>query len=684
MKISVNWLQDFIKMKPPIESIAERLTMAGLEVKKLESYQNMKDQLFEIEVTTNRPDWLSHLGVAREIAAVENLSMKWPETDTVTNRPMPSGWKLDLKEKDGCPYYSGILIEGITQQPTPDFIRERLEACGLRSISLIVDITNYVLLETGQPLHAFDADLLKFQEVKVRRAKAGEKMTAIDGTVLALTAEDLVIADRENPVAIAGVMGGKDTEVTDQSRNIFLESAFFHPRWVRRTSKRLGLASESSYRFERRVDPEGVDYGRARALWLIQKYAKPRFVSAVLKAGEKPAQEKTTLHISEQDIERWIGIPMKGNQIASILTRLGLQVSKTSGTSWKVQIPSFRSDLTRTVDLIEEVTRVYGFDNIPETLPERAPLFIPENPLLKVEGTVRDICAGAGLYESVTFSLISQKGLESDPAIQQSIQIVNPQHKELAWMRPHLAGSFLDVIKKNNHMGTHDVFVYEIANVYSAGEGKKKSAEEKVLSIALFGEWKSKTWLDTSRAVTFYDLKGILLSLLEALGIEGAVFKPLSNALFRQGACEEILIGKHCAGRLGEINHEIVAHWDLESPVFFGELYLERLVQHMRQIRPIQELPRFPAVKRDISLVVPESVKAGDVEKSILKLGGPLVRGVEVFDLFRGKRVPEGHKNMGLRVTYQAQDKTLVSDDVQDLHSKLADALAKQFQASFQ
>ncbi len=454
MKVSTNWLKDYITLTPPLERTAERLTMAGLEVKKTESIsvQKEKDIVFEVEVTSNRPDWLSHFGVAREIAAVENTAFKIPEIDKTANRPAAPGWKVELKENEGCPYYTGVYMEGVSNVPTPDFIKARLEACGVRPIHFLVDVTNYVLFETGQPLHAFDADLLEASEVRIRRAKAGEPFTAINGRELKLEAGDLVIADGRQAIAVAGVMGGKSTEINERTRNIFLESAYFNPRWVRKTSRRLGLASDSSYRFERKVDPEGVDYARERAVALIRQYAKPRFISAPLKAGDKPLSACSSVHLYFSEVKKKLGAPVKPHEALSILTRLGFLVKKESEESWKVSIPSFHADIAQPIDLIEEIARIYGYDNIPETLPAKAPAAVQPNPIVELEEKARDFFAGSGFFETVTFSLISPALLSPEEAAL-GVKIHNPRNQELTLMRPRFYPSLLGAVQKNIRQG---------------------------------------------------------------------------------------------------------------------------------------------------------------------------------------------------------------------------------------
>lgn len=683
MKVSVNWLKDFVNLSPPFEKAAEDLTMAGLEVKKVEPSADRKDLLVEIEITPNRPDWLSHFGVAREIAAVQNLSLKNMELPKTVSRPMPAGWKIHLKDQEACPYYTGVYIEGIQNFVTPDFIKERLAACGVRSIHIAVDITNYVLLEMGQPLHAFDSDLLAGQEIQIRKARPEEKWMAINGQSYTLSGQDLVIADSDKAVALAGIMGGKDSEVTERTRNIFLESAFFHPRFVRQSSRRFGLSSDSSYRFERRVDPEGVDLGRERAVALIQQYAKPRFISAALKAGQMPSAEKAILHLNLQEVIKRLGISLKQHQIVSILNRLGFESKPDSAESVKVHIPSFRADVTEAVDLIEEIARIYGYENIPPSLPVRAPLEISQSPLERIEDQAGHYLTASGCYETVTFSLISTHGLEIEKDLADGVFVKNPLHQELCWMRPFFYPSFCAVMQKNLSWGASSMAFFEIANLYRQ-QKNKPPAEERSLGIALCGKSRLKSRLDSDRNYTFCDLKGIVAGFLQRLGAEVQWALAQVSFLASPGA-EEILINEKHAGYLGEIPWGRLKAWDIELPVFYAQLSLENLTKILSLEVPLYKaVPRFPAIQRDLSVVVFESVQAGRIAEDIQKLGKNLVVGVELFDLFRGGRVPAGSKNLAYRVIYQSPEKTLLAEDIQKLHADIAATIVKKYQASFQ
>jgi phenylalanyl-tRNA synthetase beta chain len=684
MKISTNWLKDFVELAPPVSRIADRLTLAGLEVKKCETLKTPTDTVFEIEITSNRPDWLSHVGVAREIAAIENLSLKGPVLDLEKNRLPPKGWDVKIKDGEGCPYYTGVLIEGITVHKTPDFIVDRLLACGIRSIHLIVDITNYVLLETGQPLHAFDADLIHGKEIQLRRAKQGEKFLAINGAEIPLKPDDLVVADSDRAVALAGVMGGKDTEITERTRNVFLESAFFHPGRVRRTSRQHQLASDSSYRFERRVDPEGVDTGCRRALWLIQKYGQPRSMSAVIKAGEKPQIEVKTVHLRTGEVGQILGVEIKPSQIVSLLTRLGLDVKPHSEGILKVGIPSFRPDLTRSVDLVEEIARIYGYENIPETLPAQEPLGVGESPRLVLEHAIRQQLSGAGLCETVTFSLISGEGLDQEKDLGHAVQIVNPLHHGLHWMRPTFVTSLLEAIRKNVNAAEDSIALFEIANIYALQDAHKHPLEERICAIALYGKKTAQSWLDQARSVTLYDLKGAVESVLQTAGCDEVCFARSVRSYLVPESTQELRVWQTPVAFLGQVSPETAHIWDLKEPVYYAEISLDKLSAHTRFVRSFREWPRYPAIERDLSLVVKESVKGGDLMTEIRGMGQGLIRQVELFDLFRGERVPEGCKNLAFRIIYQSAERTLVSDEVQKLHDRIAQTLVQKYQASFQ
>jgi phenylalanyl-tRNA synthetase beta chain len=683
MKLSVAWLRELVDLKPPAESVAERLTLAGLEVEKVENPKSLADAIFQVEVTSNRPDWLSHIGVAREIAAVENLRLKLPEVDPSDTHKLPHGMKVTIKDPAGCPYYSGLLFEGIKMEETPNFIKERLVACGLRSINLIVDITNYVLLECGQPMHAFDADLLNGKDIVIRKAKPKEKLIAINESELELTKDDLVIADEKGPIALAGVMGGKETEVNMRTRNIFLESAYFTSGTVRSSARRHFISSESSYRFERKIDPQGVEFARQRALFLIKKYAKPTFVSTVIKMGSLPTQQVKKIHLVGDYIRQILGLEIKSADIRLCLLRLELDAKQKGVDTWEVAIPTFRSDLLEPIDLVEEIARIYGFDKIPLSLPSRSPIKPEANLLLSLSRKSRAFFAGAGLFETVTFSLVDDKGIpEAD--LENTVRIVNPMNKELQWMRSSLFASLMNVAEKNYSLGAEGVPIFEIANTYELSKNKKGPVEKRTLGILISGDISNAGWLDQKRKYNFYDLKGILEAYFASVSCADIQFKKDNKRVLAEELSEAILFQDKEVGCFGKVCSRQLKKWNLDTDVFYAEIDLELITPKEEVIKKFVELPKFPSTSRDLSIVVPEATKSADIEKMIQDQGQGLIQSVELFDIFRGGRVEKGYKNMAYRVLYQSAEKTLMSEDVQELHSNIGANIAQKFEASFQ
>lgn len=685
MKLSLSWLKEFVPISGRPEKLGQDLTMAGLEVKKIESRPDLGDIVLETEITSNRPDWLSHIGVAREIAAIRTLKLKLlPQYHRDLHPAKSSEWSIEIRDKESCPYYTGVYIGGIKPADSPEFIRKRLEACGIRSIDFIVDITNYVLLETGQPLHTFDADKIRGKKIIVRKANPQEKFTAINGVVYELKNEDIVIADAEGACALGGVMGGKESEIQSGTKNIFLESAFFNPPSIRKTSRRLGLSSESSYRFERRVNPEGVDWARNRALNLICQYAGPETIGTVLLAGKKPTSKISQLKFSSQDMERTLGFKVPEKAASGILGRLGFQVKRASKRGWQIKIPSFRSDVTSSVDLVEEVARIYGYDKIPEALPSRVPLLRQDHFWLEVEDRTHESLTGLGFHEAITFSLISKNNIANEEILKKAIYVQNPQNKDLCVMRPTFLPSLLQVIRRNVDFGSKQVLIYELANLYQKPSQPSEKSEARALGIAIAGKWNMKNWVDPERNATFYDLKGVVEHLLSSLGIPEIKYDLMHHPMLREHNSESLKVNSKTLGFLGEVTHEELKMWDLEFEVFYAEIGLDRLREWTKKRPRFREIPKYPSMERDIAICVPESTHSGELEQEIRGLGGTLVAKVELFDLYRGGRVPKGFKNLAYRITYQSPERTLVSEDIQKLHSRIAESLAAKHQASFQ
>jgi phenylalanyl-tRNA synthetase beta chain len=690
MKVSFDWLKDYVQVKLTPEVTAEKLTMAGLEVKKVEMVGT--DSILETEVTTNRPDWLSHIGVAREIHAITGSKFKLPETKYKSSETTSEKFEVVIPKSDLdlCPYYSACLLEGVSWNETPDFMKQRLEACQVRSINFPVDVTNFVLLEMGQPLHAFDANLLIGKTVYARRAKMGEKITAIDGLEYALEGNDLIIADEKGAIAIGGVMGGKRSEVNDKTNSILLESAFFAPSAVRKTSHRLKLASESSYRFERRVDPGAVDAARERAVYLFTKYGNVKRISKVFRAGKLPLNTKRVSLLMDE-LEKVLGASISKNKTGDFLSRLGMSV-KNQKNGVSVSVPSFRADITQPADLIEEVARLEGYDKIQETLPEIVPAKPVKNKLLCIGEEARNLCMSLGMSECVTFSLTNPAVLESIKLKSSSenlfglqtgswVRLRNPQNKEWTLMRPTLLPSLLDVVRRNYYAGEKSVKLFEVANRYVKSNGDDLPKEELMIGIAVSGEARAN-WLERKRSAGFFDLKGRLEELLDRLGFEGKYQASNDNqSIFESEQGVRVDVDGTTVGYYGSVSQEIAKIFDIEKPVYFAEINLKALSLVEKSAKTVEELPKYPSSPRDLTLIMPDSVIAESVAARVLALGKNLIQQVEVFDVFKGGKIPADKKSVSFSVVYQSRERTLENEEVNRLHFSIVETIEREFHA---
>jgi len=665
MKITYSWLKDYIDIKLKPEELAHRLTMAGLEVTGMQKLGG--DCLLEVEVTTNRPDWLSAIGIAREVAAITSKKLKEPQFKIV--KPAQQAPEVDLIDKQGCPRYTARIIEDVKVGPSPRWLADKLAAVGVRTVNNVVDITNFCLLEYGQPLHAFDFDKLKGGKVVIRKAKKGESITTIDGIERELDSSILVIADSEKPVALAGIMGGIDTEVTKQTKTVLLESAYFDAATIRRTSKKLGLSSESSYRFERRVDLEAVARVSDRATVLICELAGCKQISSMTDKGKK-SLPSGSITLSPAKTNQILGTDIPAAKMKSILVSLGV---KPKGKS-SFQPPSWRKDLTREVDLIEEIARIWGYDKIPVCDVEMKPATESVMPLdMEITGKVRDLLIAFGLDETVNYSLTNpQLALSFGADSKDLVKIKNPLSPKLACMRANLAPELLSSVRFNINRKNADVKIFEIGPVYSAKSRGK--CEKVLLGIALSGN-RSDNWQDKQQPVDIFYLKGIIEGLLEKLGIRAVKFAVKSNVVCEAAQSVSVMIEGRQAGYLGKLSQPVANKLDMDSDVFLAELDLSTILNSVNLTKMFKPIPKFPPVLRDVSLVVKNNVKSDEIETSIISIGGKLIDEAKLFDQYKGKNIPRGHKSLAYSIRYQAADRTLVGDEIETLHKKICDGL---------
>jgi len=667
MNISYEWLKAYCKVNLPPEELAERLTFAGLEVEEIIPRDG--DSIFVTEVTTNRPDWLSTLGVAREVHAATGAPLDFPEPSPVeSSEQIESRFSLEVEEPGLCPRYTARLITDLTVKGSPEWLTRRLEAVGLRPVSNIVDITNYVLWECGQPLHAFDFDKLAGGKVIVRRARASEEITTIDGRRHRLDPSVLVIADASKPVAIAGVMGGLETEVGFSTHNVLIESAHFDPLSIRETSRKLGLVSESSYRFERGVDPEGVEWASRRAAELMLDLAGGRLLAGFSDADfEKRESLEVTLRYDR--LNRLLGTEVPREVARQILLRLSFLPKKETRKSITVSVPSYRQDVYREADLVEEVARIYGYDKIPLrcTLPiEIGRRSFPERLL----GRLRELLVAMGLYEVMTYSFtaLEEQRLFSPWSDAEPLLAKGGSYREGKFLRMSLLPSLLEVKRTNEHRAGVSIRIFELSAVYLPREDEKLPLEQKTLAVLLDGG--------------FFDAKGILSMLLSKLGAkDGVAFEPFKSGFFSAGRSARVFLGAGVIGFIGEIAPAVLKQFDVTGPVAGFELSIDALESLVTLEARYTPLPKFPPSKRDLAIVVDEAVTWDSVEKCLQEAGIDFLESVQFFDEYRGKQLEKGKKSIAFSLTFRLRERTLRKEEVDEAESKILKVLSEKLNA---
>ncbi|MFA5335243.1 MAG: phenylalanine--tRNA ligase subunit beta, partial [Candidatus Omnitrophota bacterium] len=637
--------------------------------------------IYEIEITSNRPDWLCLYGIAHEIQALYGLKMK-PVKSSLPKSAKTPGPSIKIEDKKGCLRYVGIVIDGVKVGVSGKDLAHKVESAGMRQVNNVADITNFCMMESGQPLHAFDYDKLEGGRIIVRRARKGEELVTIDGIKRVLDEDILVIADAGKPVAIAGIMGGRDTEVGFSTKKVLLESAYFDPVLIRRGARKLGLSSEASYRFERNVDLGGCLNAAKRAVSLIFGLAGADQVSKISDVGSKGPKD-INIKLSVSRANRILGTEIPAQKCASILKGLGLGVKPSGKDTLLVSAPSFRRDLKAEIDLVEEIARIYGYDKIPETLP-RIQLWGKGGQKSRdriVEEAAREVLAGAGLNEVITYSLRCK-----DPYVQKALNIPdenvlkvqNPLSSESETLRSVLVCGMLNVVSHNLNRKVSDINVFELGKSYSCG-GDGTPRESGVLAIALCG-MKKKDWC-RKEAVDIFDIKGIIEVLFDKLGIRDYSFEVKPLPLLSPAASAVVSIGADRIGAIGRVDKALLDKFDIKSSVFVGELDLAPIYEAAKLERKFAEMPRFPSSARDISLIVEDKISNADIVSTIKDTCGVLAISVVPFDLYRGEQVPKGCKSILYSVEYRAPDRTLTDAEVNSLDGKVREVLVRKFEA---
>jgi phenylalanyl-tRNA synthetase beta chain len=676
MRISAQWLNELITT-PDVDELAHVFEMAGIGV------EDRDGDVFTLEVTSNRGDWLSAIGLAREIGALTDKFMHMPGIDleeagdTIEKRVT-----VHIENPDDCPRYVARLIEGVQIGPSPDWMQRRLIECGMRPINNIVDITNYVMLETGQPLHAFDADKIPGGQIVVRRARAGETLRTLDDVERQLNEEILVIADGEKPIAVAGVMGGFDSEVTNETTNILLESAHFQPARVRRGARGLGLNSEASRRFERWVDPNGTHRAADRAAQLLQQYAGGTVAEGAVDRYVQPIVP-AAVEMRVTRCNALLGLHLKAETMAQLLERLAFKVTVQGGEDEEVlhvEVPTFRRDITREIDLIEEVARVHGYDAIPTTLPPGANTTAGLSLAQRLEERAKSALLRCGLSEIVTYSLQNEAAVQrAGMPPEDVVKLRNPLSEDYSQLRTSLIPSLLEALEKN---ARHGARLFELGKVYLPRPGHKQPDERSRIGIALMdGVTAQPHWQKRSTSIDFFTLKAVIETMLDEIGAPSPRFQPVANPPFHPGRCAAVSIDAQDVALLGEVHPEVVARYDLTNRAYLAVIDFDAVVRHLSLIKKYTPLPRFPVIDRDLALVLRADVLSADVEAVLRDGGGELLRSVQTFDVYSGPPIPEGFKSLALALRFRAEDRTLTDAEVDASMAKIRAAAERAFDA---
>jgi len=647
----------------------------------------LNDVVIEVDLTPNRPDCTSVIGIAREVAGLTGTTLRkpLPSPPPLTGKDLP--FAVEVVDPAGCPRYTARLIKNVRIGPSPEWLARTLKAVGLRPINNVVDVTNFVMLEYGQPLHAFDFERLAGGKIVVRRAVNGERMTTLDGTERILDEAALLICDAEKPVALAGIMGGANSEVSGDTTDILLESAYFDPVCIRRTARLLKMGTDASYRFERGIDPNLPPEALERATRLIVEIAGGEAVPGGIDccAGIAPRE---MIRLRAHKVRDLLGLPYTTGDVANLLARIEIASREADADTLEVRPPSFRVDLEREVDLIEEVARLHGYNEIPSSLPTVPMSFSEMDPARGLRQRLTAIMTGLGCTEAINYSFIARRhadmiGLMADDPRRVTVDILNPLSEDQAVMRTTLLPGLLENVRHNLNRQSTDLRLFETGKVFLPS-GRELPDERQQLGAVLTGRRNPGASLlhfgDT--LVDLLDVKGIAEAILAESRLRNPCFVPPAHPppYAKPGDWAEISCQGQMIGAIGAIRREVLRPFGIKQDVFYLELDLDRVRGLLPEERQFHPLPRFPWVKWDLAFIVPDSVGGGTLTEAIAGSGLPHIAGVEVFDIYRGEPVAKGSKSIALRITYHSTEQTLDDETVGKIHQKVIDMVVQRFQ----
>ncbi|MBD3676490.1 MAG: phenylalanine--tRNA ligase subunit beta [Planctomycetaceae bacterium] len=671
MLVSWNWLKQYVDHDLSVEEVTHELTMSGLNLEGVEEVSG--DICVDLEVTSNRPDCLGHIGVAREIAALFEKALSVPDPQPATgSQKVTELAAVENRSPELCPQYIARVITGVKVGPSPDWLVERLATIGQPSVNNIVDITNYVLMECGQPLHAFDLDKLGGRQIVVREATKDETITAIDQKEYKLDAGTCVIADESRPVAIAGVMGGLETEIGEATIDILIETAAFQPISVRNTARALNLHSPSSYRFERGVDLEQLDWASRRCCELILELAGGELAEGAIKAGAELDHSRTPVTLRYPQVERLLGIPVSADESDQILASLGLEKTGGDTDSGQFLVPSWRRDLSREVDLIEEVARIHGYEKIPT---DAAIDVVSSSRTLadRVSAKVRHTLTSLGLYEAITLSFVTREqfdlwhpGDDNEP-----LAVEHSSRKQENILRRSLIPSLLQWRRENEKHSQFNACLFEIARVYHTAEQSVEKEEAQPRTLGLVGGW------------SFRELRGVLETIVSRVNRHARLeVRPCQRPQFEEGRAAELLVNGEFWGVCGELTRGLQGQLDLRDAVSAAEVSLS-ILEEICELTPAYEsLPQYPSVERDLNFVLPEEVPWQKLEETVRQSAGPLLSDVEFVDQYRGKQIAADSKSYVLSVSFRSEERTLTGEEVDSAQQQIIAACEQELSAA--
>ncbi|HMQ03488.1 MAG TPA: phenylalanine--tRNA ligase subunit beta [Pyrinomonadaceae bacterium] len=689
MNISYNWLKDLIHTELSAEETATALTRVGLAVEGTHPFGD--DQVFDIDLTSNRPDCLSHLGIARELRVITGKEFlakptSREETVDVDAVPLPAILAPDVVKIDDpelCYRFTARIIRGVKIGPSPEWLVKRLEAVGERSINNVADITNYVMLDLGQPMHAFDLDKLAEKRVVVRRAKAGESITTLDEVERELDESMLMICDAEKPVAVGGVMGGLDSSITDETANVLLEVAYFDRASIRQTSRKLGLTTEASYRFERGVDIERLEDASNRAAKMIVDLAGGKTESIIDVFPNRKLRASVVSTDVTAAVKRLTGLDVERSEGDRILSSLGFESNETDGGPTSYLVPSWRHDISIEEDLVEEVARHAGYENIAEELPPAVGSgeFQPEEQRKK---RLRETLCAIGFDEAITYSFIDERydgQFESIPSINDAMTAGGPVSlrdsviEGATRMRPTLLPGLIESLRYNLNHQRRDLKLFEIGRIFAGGGDGNLPVEREVFAAVLCGGEKLHKRVDPIRPLDFFDAKGTVELALDAIGFSSAEFRDADIRHLQRGQAASIHIDGGLIGWVGRLNDQMENRFKFRSPIFLAEFDIETVLSRNLETLPYRPLPRFPSVTRDVSFLLDGSVTFDDIRTAVIDHGAQLCRNIGFVDVFQGKGIEPGKRSLTVRLEYRSDERTLSEDEVAVVHNEILESL---------